>query len=214
MSMWNRLGRRMASLATVIGTGVALPFVAGATPAHAAPVLDVAKFHTGDFARGETGVYRFQLSNRSTSDPTTGTVTLTDTLPQGLTVQGTLSQASWECDLSTTSITCTNSSVVGPFESYPIIELTVNVAADAPCTVTNTVTVSGGGSPADSYSDPTTITGGDCDDDDNGNGGGGSILPVNLNGVLPFFNNISTNSNINSPQARNSNRQELGLNAP
>ncbi|MFF7179797.1 hypothetical protein [Streptomyces sp. NPDC008121] len=213
MTMWSRLGRQMASLATVVGTGVALPFVAGATPAHAAPVLDVAKFHSGSFARGESGVYRFQVTNRSTSDPTTGTVTLTDTLPQGLTVQGTLSQASWDCSVFTTSITCTNDTVVGPFESYPVIELTVSVAADAPCTVTNTVTVSGAGSPPASSSDPTTITGGDCDDD-NGNGGGGSILPVNLNGVLPFFNNISTNSNINSPGAGNSTRQEFGLNAP
>ncbi|MFD3438875.1 hypothetical protein ACFWU3_15380 [Streptomyces sp. NPDC058685] len=213
MAMRHPLGRRMAALATVFGASVVLPFAVGATPALAAPVLAVAKFHSGDFARGETGVYSFQVSNRSTIDSTAGTVTLTDTLPAGLTVSGTLSQSSWDCDVTTTSITCTNNTVVGPFQSFPVLELTVSVAEDAPCTVTNTVTVSGGGSAAASYSDPTNITGGDCDDD-NGGGGGGSILPINLNGVIPLFNNISTNSNINSPAAGNTSQQVFGLNAP
>ncbi|WMX45736.1 hypothetical protein RGF97_13950 [Streptomyces roseicoloratus] len=103
------------------------------------------------------------MTNRSVSDPTTGTVTLTDVLPQGLTVNSTHSHASWDCDVSLSSVTCTNDTVVQPFQSYPLLELNVNVAEDAPCTVTNTVTLSGGGSDAASASDPTTITGGDCD---------------------------------------------------
>ncbi|WP_164721031.1 hypothetical protein [Streptomyces sp. W1SF4] len=48
-----------------------------------------------------------------------------------------------------------------------------------------------------------------------GNGGvGGPILPVNLSGVIPMFNNISTNNNINSPGARNATTQNFGLSAP
>ncbi|MFG3369653.1 hypothetical protein ACGF0K_32430 [Streptomyces sp. NPDC048156] len=207
--------RRTAALATVIGTAVALPFAAGATPASAAPQLDVAKFHSGSFARGETGTYRFQVTNRSSFDPTSGTLTLTDTLPQGLTVAGVEGHISWNCTVGQASITCTNDSVVDPFQSYPILELDVRVADDAPCTVTNSVTVSGAGSQAASYSDPTTITGGDCDNGGGGGGGGGgSILPVNLNGVIPMFNNITTNTNIDSPHASNNSRQNFGLNAP
>ncbi|WP_370413160.1 hypothetical protein [Streptomyces fradiae] len=43
----------------------------------------------------------------------------------------------------------------------------------------------------------------------NNGGGGGSILPINLSGVLPMFNNISVNNNINSPGASNTTTQNL-----
>ncbi|WP_433570937.1 hypothetical protein [Streptomyces sp. CA-251247] len=206
-----RLRRRVATWAAVIGTGVVLPFASGATPAFAAPVLSLEKFHSGDFAQGEQGEYQFQVTNQG-SDPTTGTVTLTDVVPAGLTVVGTSGHVSWDCTVTTASISCTNDTAVGPIESYPALTLIVQVAEDAPCTVTNSATISGGGSLVDSDSDPTTITGGDCDD--NGGGGGGSILPINLNGVIPLFNNISTQSNIHSPGAINTSTQDFGLNAP
>ncbi|MFI8889674.1 hypothetical protein [Streptomyces paradoxus] len=209
MTVTRRLGRKLTSLATVFGAGVVLPLMAGATPAHAAPQLDVTKFHSEEFVRGGTATYRFQVTNRSSLDPTTGTVTLTDTLPEGLTVNNTLTHASWDCDVTTTSITCTNDTVVQPFQSYPIIELVVRIAEDAPCTLTNSVTVSGGGSPAVSSSDVTTLSGGDCDNGNGGGGGLGSILPINLNGIIPFFNNITLNKNEDSPDARNTTRQTL-----
>ena len=141
-------------------------------------------------------------------------MTLTDTLPAGLTVSGTLSQSSWDCDVSATLITCTNNTVVEPFQSFPVLELTVSVAEDAPCTVTTRSRSRVEGAPR-----PRTPTHehhrGDCDDDNGGGGGGGeSILPINLNGVIPLFNNISTNSNIDSPAAGNTGRQVFGLNAP
>ncbi|MGW1765576.1 hypothetical protein ACWCQL_16070 [Streptomyces sp. NPDC002073] len=86
------------------------------------------------------------------------------------------------------------------------------MADDAPCSVNNTVTVTQGGGATVSDSDPTTITGGDCD---GGNGGGGgSILPINLNGLITAFNNISINNNINSPHGSNTSNQAFGLNAP
>ena len=49
-----------------------------------------------------------------------------------------------------------------------------------------------------------------------GNNGGdnGSILPINLSGIIPMFNNISVNNNIKSPGASNTTTQNLGLNAP
>ncbi len=206
-----RLRRRVAAWVTVIGTGVVLPFASGATPAFAAPVLSIEKFHSGDFAQGEQGEYQFQVTNQG-SDPTTGTVTLTDVLPAGLTVVGTSGHVSWDCTVTTTSISCSNDTVVGPIESYPALSLIVQVADDAPCTITNSATISGGGSLIDSDSDPTTITGGDCDDDPDDTGG--SILPINLNGVIPMFNNISTQNNIHSPGASNNSTQGFSLTAP
>ncbi|MFF5934080.1 hypothetical protein [Streptomyces sp. NPDC012508] len=92
--------------------------------------------------------------------------------------------------------------------------MAVSVAADAPCGLTNTAIVQDEtGGTSDSASDPTTVTGGECDDD-GGNGGLLSILPVTLNGVLPMFNNISTNNNINSPGAGNTTGQKFSLTAP
>ncbi|MFD6986790.1 hypothetical protein ACFWAX_39935, partial [Streptomyces sp. NPDC059956] len=62
--------------------------------------------------------------------------------------------------------------------------------------------------------DPTTVTGGTCNGGGGGNGGneGGSILPINLNGIITAFNNISINNNINSPAATNVSNQGLAVN--
>ncbi|MFE2737146.1 hypothetical protein [Streptomyces sp. NPDC059349] len=56
--------------------------------------------------------------------------------------------------------------------------------------------------------DPTTITGGDCNGG-GGNGDGGSILPINLSGLFPFYNNISVNNNIKSPGTTNNTTQNF-----
>ena len=64
----------------------------------------------------------------------------------------------WTCTLGTLS--CTRSDVLAAAASYPAITLTVNVSAGAPASVTNIVTVSGGGegnTGNNQASDPTTI---------------------------------------------------------
>src|SRR5207245_2900990 len=65
----------------------------------------------------------------------------------------------WSCTVGATS-TCSRSDALAAGASYPAITLTVNVAANAPATVTNTATVSGGGetnTANNSSSDPTTV---------------------------------------------------------
>ncbi|MEU7729647.1 hypothetical protein AB0B78_31090 [Streptomyces sp. NPDC040724] len=110
-----------------------------------------------------------------------------------------------------TGFACETHSPLLAGDSYTV-DLTVNIADDAPCTVTNTATVSSiNDALLNSASDPTTITGGSCDSVD---GGGSSILPINLSGVVPLFNNISTNNNLLSPGATNTTNQNLGINAP
>ena len=89
--------------------------------------------------------------------PTSGTVTVTDTLPAGLTATA-ISGTGWSCTLGT--LTCTRTDALAASASYSGVTLTVNVASNA-VSVTNTATVSGGGelnTANDTASDPTTIT--------------------------------------------------------
>ncbi|MFD9000867.1 hypothetical protein ACFV0T_07830 [Streptomyces sp. NPDC059582] len=174
------------------------------------PALSINKSHTGSFTQGGTGAYTIDVSNAATAGPTTGTVTVTDTLPAGVTPTGA-SGTGWDCSVSGQTVTCTRTDALAAGASYPTITVATNVTTAAACTFTNTASVSGGGSPSASDNDPTTVTGGTCN---GGNGGGGSILPVNLNGVIPMFNNISINNNIKSPGASNTTTQDFGVNAP
>ena len=74
---------------------------------------------------------------------TSGPVTVTDNLPVGL-VATALSGNGWTCSLTTLS--CTRSDALLPSHSYPAITVMVNVAANAPASLSNSATVSGGGS--------------------------------------------------------------------
>ncbi|MCJ1677820.1 DUF11 domain-containing protein [Streptomyces sp. APSN-46.1] len=215
--------RRIVGLATVTGLGVALPLTTGAVPAYAQAQLSVTKTHEGDFARGGFGDYLITVTNVGNEDATEGLV-FEDNLPTGLTVNAVTSSApagQWDCGIAAdqSSVVCTVSSDL-PANSSFTFTVQVRVAADAPCAVTNmaTATLAQPDGSSDSASDPTRITGGECDGGDGGNGGGGgnggSILPINLSGILPMFNNISINNNIHSPGASNNSRQTFGLNAP
>ncbi len=121
------------------------------------PDLTIAKGHTGNFTQGQTGAtYSITVTNAGEKD-TSGTVTVVDTLPAKLTATA-ISGTGWSCTLGT--LTCTRSDVLAASASYPAITVTVNVASDAPGSVTNTATVSGGGetnTANDTASDPTTI---------------------------------------------------------
>ena len=100
--------------------------------------------------------------------PTTGSVTVTDTVPAGLTPTGPVGiHNGWFCSINGQTLTCTRSDMRPGGSSYPTITLTVDVANPAPLTVTNTATVSGGGevnTTNNSASDPTTIN---CTQDSN-----------------------------------------------
>jgi hypothetical protein len=59
----------------------------------------------------------------------------------------------WTCRANS----CNRTDALAVGKSYPAITVTVNVSATAPASVTNTVTASGGNSPAASAADVTTI---------------------------------------------------------
>src|SRR5262249_20806754 len=73
-----------------------------------------------------------------------------------------ISGAGWACTAGATS-TCSRADALAAGASYPAITLTVSVAANAPSTVTNTATVSGGGdvnAGNNTATDPTMVGGG------------------------------------------------------
>src|SRR5882724_5614314 len=118
--------------------------------------LTITKTHTGNFQQGQNFAnYQITVTN-SGSNPTVGLVTVTDTLPTGLTFSNMFG-GGWNCNLTT----CTRSDALAAGASYPVIQVTVNVASSAPASVTNTAVVSGGGEvnlANDTANDVTTIT--------------------------------------------------------
>jgi uncharacterized protein (TIGR03437 family) len=99
--------------------------------------------HNGNFVQGQSGAaYSITVSNIG-SAPTSGTVTVTDSLPPGLTATA-FSGAGWTCALAT--LTCTREDPLATAASYPAIVLAVTVGVGAPGGVTNTVQVTGGAS--------------------------------------------------------------------
>ncbi|HKO96860.1 MAG TPA: LamG-like jellyroll fold domain-containing protein, partial [Pyrinomonadaceae bacterium] len=135
------------------------------------PDLTILKSHTGNFRQGDTGkTYTITVSNVGTFATFAGnTVTVTDNLPAGLTVTA-LTGTGWTCTTipvggiaGPTTLTCTRSDSLAappPASSYPDITLTVDVAANANPSITNTASVSGGGdtnTANNSSSDSTTV---------------------------------------------------------
>lgn len=117
-----------------------------------------------DFVQGETGAEITTLvtaaSNTGpTGDPLgTNPLTVTDNnLNSALTYTG-YSGSGWTCTAPpATSISCTNDSAVAQGASYPTLILNVNVASNAPATISNSVSVSGAGITNNSGSDTITV---------------------------------------------------------
>jgi uncharacterized repeat protein (TIGR01451 family) len=111
--------------------------------AECTPDLAIAIGHSGNFVRGATGTFNVTVSNISLDAASSGLVSVTDTLPAGLTP--TLASGSgWSCSIASPTVTCTNPTSLGALSSYPGISITVSVAQSAAATLVNTVTVSGG----------------------------------------------------------------------
>lgn len=154
MSAGNQVNTTGSVSATIGGTGNA----ATATVNVLAPDLTIAKSHSGNFYEGQIGAtYTITVSNVG-AGPTAGAVTVTDTIPSSLTATA-ITGTGWSCTIATAS--CVRTDPLAASTSYPKIAVTVNVAANAPSTVTNTATVSGGDEldlANDTAIDVTTVT--------------------------------------------------------
>jgi len=138
------------------------------------PAVD--KSHTGDFRQGQTGAtFTISVTNEAVSPngkSTTGTITLSDTLPTELTPTSAFGTG-WSgpsgtpvapnCQVSGQTVTCERTDSLGPGSSYPDITVVVNVTSTGdPGYVTNTATVSvTGGGAAENIN-----TSNDSDDDE------------------------------------------------
>jgi uncharacterized repeat protein (TIGR01451 family) len=121
--------------------------------------LSVAKSHTGNFTTGQSGTYTLTVANAGPS-PASGTTTLTDALPSGLSFVSATGTG-WSCGATGQVVTCTHPGPLAPGAALPAVTLTVSVASDAPASLTNTATVSNptfdNVATNNSASDPTPI---------------------------------------------------------
>ena len=118
------------------------------------PVLSISKTHTGNFAQGQfNDTYTVTVSNASAAGPTSGTVTVTENVPSGLTLVS-MSGNGWTCPPN--GNTCTRGDPLMPGLSYPLTVM-VNVSPTAASPQVNGVSVLGGGAATANATDPTTI---------------------------------------------------------
>lgn len=162
-----------------------------------APDLTLTATHAANFTEGDTGdSYTIVVTNIGTA-ASTGTITVTDALPAGLTATA-ISGAGWTANLGT--LTGTRSDALVSGASFPPIIITVNVASNAPASVTNFTAVSDGGDvdPADkTVNDVTTINAG-------GTGGGITLAGWDVSGLAGGANNFGP-----SPLAPTTNASNL-----
>jgi uncharacterized repeat protein (TIGR01451 family) len=140
---------------TVTGTSGMLSQSASAllTITESRAALSIVKTHTLNFIQGQQNAsYLVSVFNAANATPTSGTVTVTEILPPGLTLHAMFGTG-WSC----VSNTCSRSDVLGTGMEYGLITVFVNVASNATSPQVNQVSVSGGGSATASTSDSTLI---------------------------------------------------------
>jgi len=131
----------------------------------AAVDLAIAKTHSpASLGEGSsTGFYTLTPSNIGTLD-TSGTITIVDTLPMGITSVSMPHSSDWSCNGSGQVITCTSNSIIAAGTTGTAIVLRVAVADGlAGQLLTNTAVIAGGDEPPgfdgnNSATDPTAIS--------------------------------------------------------
>jgi len=127
------------------------------TPTVNRPVFTITKSHTGNFTVGTNGTYTITVTNTSTTADSCGKITVTDTLPTGLTfIVGT--GTGWSCSAAAQVVTCTSTAVISKNNGSSVITLTVSVGVSAIASVDNSATVSGGGTAGSVTSNTDTTT--------------------------------------------------------
>ena len=112
------------------------------------------------FGPRQEGLYRVQVQNTGDAPSDDSAVTVSDVLPAGLrAAPEPASGVDWQTGtaMSCSGLTCTYGGVV---PSDDILDLTIPVEVDegAPASVTNRVSVSGGGAPEAARETPTAIS--------------------------------------------------------
>ncbi|RYG12368.1 MAG: hypothetical protein EON92_08445, partial [Burkholderiales bacterium] len=124
------------------------------------PILTLTKTSNGPWTIGQAGAqYTLTPSNNTGTAPTSGTITVVDILPTGITPNFTspLTINGWTCNASGQTVTCTSVAVILAGAAGTNIVLPVNVTATAANPSINYAAISGGGDP-----DPAPTPGPAC----------------------------------------------------
>lgn len=123
------------------------------------PSLGIVKSHSGDFFQGQLGAtYSIVVGNASGAAATSGAVTVTDSLPAGLTLVS-MGGEGWTCDANS----CSRGGPLAGGVDYPAIVVRANVGQTAASPLVNVASVRGGGSGSAIGSDSTVIKVFSCD---------------------------------------------------
>jgi Bacterial lectin len=104
-----------------------------------APQVSVAITSPDSLTAGGTGTYTLVASNDSSGGPTTGPVTVTFKVPDGVDA-GPASGDGWQCTVDGRLVTCTRGDVLQPGDSLPPIQVGVTIPATWPSSDDLTVT--------------------------------------------------------------------------
>jgi len=109
-------------------------------PSGTRALLGASLSHQGTFAPGAGG-FTVSVSNVAGAGATAGAVTVTEFLPEGMTLTS-MSGSGWNC----AAATCSRSDSLPDGKNYPPITISVQVSGNASPQMINRVAVSGGGS--------------------------------------------------------------------
>jgi hypothetical protein len=166
-----RFDRAVLGFVLIALAALSAPAMAGAATAGPAWHISTRTLSPTNLIPGDTSgtaAYSIVVTNVG-SRPTSGSFTITDELPEGLSLadnaanSGLATFHAFEdqevsigtCD--TASVTCTGEEILYPGQRL-YMQVPVTVAADAPSVVTNRVSISGSGIPADSDSLKSRVT--------------------------------------------------------
>lgn len=161
----------------------------------------------GTFIQGGTSAYYdLTVSNNAGAEATSGTVTVSGSVP-GFLTPTSASGTGWECGVESQDVTCTRSDVLQPGESFPAIRINVQIADNAPNSVILSASVAiaenDNSSPIDS--EITSIANGSSEDSDgifnteedggpnNGDANDDGVQDAAQSSVTSFLNAVTGN---------------------
>jgi uncharacterized repeat protein (TIGR01451 family) len=112
-----------------------------------APALSLSKSHTGSLIGGLPTTFTLAVSNAGNAPTDGSTVTVSDPFPAGsFSALANTGGNGWSCGVDGLNLTCSRSDALSGGSSYRPILVDATVRNPAPPTISNTATVSGGGS--------------------------------------------------------------------
>jgi uncharacterized repeat protein (TIGR01451 family) len=120
------------------------------------PEVAIQKSHSGTFVVGNEAAFTLTVTNNG-PDPTAGPITVTDTLPAGLSFHSHFGSR-WHCTVAAPAVSCVNNDPLAPGASVSF-QLNVNVGpAAAPSSVNvATVTTAGDSNPSNNRASDTAL---------------------------------------------------------